>query len=581
MLGIPGILFATLPHLEAERNYLAAVEAGNPQLSFGQLLRKLRERAGLTVPDLIRRMGGDQKKLRDLFYAWEVVRGRKPSPTRHKLVAQLDQVLDAKGALLRCFNAPSLNDPDDLGDRMRRAAAEPYKLWTDTLEAGFRHLVWFKTKDVHDGKIRRSAKHRWNAETVKFHRADYGYFFGWLVRFSGLGFTEQSVSLPLLADADLVRMYIKWHKTRAGAYNNWSRTFAGNICSLVRAETGYFWQFPSVLLTMPELDEASPDGLAPSRPDEATSGCYCPYIEKRLPTEERLRRGRTETKPLSAMADRCVVFCEQSDADLQLFLQSLVGLGRSDSRQTRPADRRVKSILAMDNPVDVIIVCSQRMENARPPKAKEVQRALHIRNELLVALLGVYPFRELTVTRLLLNEHLIEDEEGWRLAIEGELFKNHRPGLAAEFGWFGRLHKLIAKLLELYLKEARPVLLKHAKTVDKHLFLSSPNFGRSSKGLQSIFEICVRVTRKYVPDLAPHGINPHAFRKIVATHWENKADPKERENSATALKDSPNTVSEYYVVRNEIRKNDGYTRAAEQEYEKRSAALRRQQNPGG
>ena len=554
VVGAPGAFFAVLPHLEFERQFRQQIHAAGAVLDFGELLRKLREQKRWSVPKLVRLAGGD-KKWHHLIYGWEAERGRKPSLRHQKIVGKLDRALTAEGALLRKYHQAPIEDPGDIGPRIRKFQDEPYALWTDLLELGFQHMEWFKKKDAHTEGIDRTK--RWSDIAADIQKKELSYYFGWLVHHSGLGFTAETVTLPLVTRADLIQKFVDWRRERAGAYNYWTVNFISTIMGHLRPETGYFWQFPLTLIIRPEFNPRNPNGLADgwvAMADICSDGPhaadYCPQVHAFLPTGERVRRGRRETHPLTNPYDRCVVHCEVQHRNLKTRLRQIGQLPPSQLGETRSSVRRAEKILEMENPLLVNILCSDRMAAARPPRRQEIRWAIHVRNELIVALLGIYPFRPRTVVRLIRNKH-VQPGTGsdWFFAIEPELFKNWAFG--AEYGFFGRMHKDVAKLLKLWVEEARPILMKKASSPVEHLLLTAPDFGRPIRELRHIDHICIAETRKFIPEFSPNGLNPSSFRKIVATHFRNKEAPWEQQHAEVALKDKRKTVSKHYAAAND------------------------------
>lgn len=144
-----------------------------------------------------------------------------------------------------------------------------------------------------------------------------------------------------------------------------------------------------------------------------------------------------------------------------------------------------------------------------------IRRARLVRNGLMIAILSLCPIRLKNFTSLNLGDSLRFDGGEWWIALDGHETKVHRPDMR-------HLHSVLKTRLELYLRAARPVLLRQAdcwrpeqsfylQELQGALWIDS-NLGNpmSYSGVEEAVAGATRATLGVT-------LRPHAFRMCAAS----------------------------------------------------------------
>ena len=136
-------------------------------------------------------------------------------------------------------------------------------------------------------------------------------------------------------------------------------------------------------------------------------------------------------------------------------------------------------------------------------KAKFV-RARGIRNGLMLALLALYPIRRKNFAALEIGKTFRQVERRWWITLSGRDTKMGSPEERPIAEWMN-------PYIELYLNEARPVLLKTSELPTDALWISS-NTGEAMSA-QDVGVLITQTTEQTIGI----GISPHLFRTADAT----------------------------------------------------------------
>jgi integrase len=423
----------------------------------------------------------------------------KPSAKNIPLVLEVERLLQVEeGTLINRLpkklkgTGRYKRGQTSFGGKMINALKKRYGIWTPALKTEFTRLVDHKSMPILPEGVKRHKKGVWtySVSSKGPHLAAANQvkgclrlFFGYCClpedsndpQLQGRGMKPEELTLYLLADKDLIRGYVEFQRIRAGGkYNKGSINFLGLVCSLLRPETGYLYQHPA---------------LSQSNDSASISSWHtlCVAVRERL----------------LEILEMITTMKEEGDID--------------NFEKGRDPKEPIRHILALDRPLFVILRMIETMlyvmlaDNAPP-----VQRAIHYRNILLIALLSANPLRARQFSIMEFDRHLVRQPDGsWWLQFQKGEFKN-RKSLKAEYRV--RVEEHIWPLIERYKTEFRP----HLAGADLCKYVFRPcALGRHSKRnaapirSASLHTIVTELTQLYIPD-SP-GFGPHAFRHIVAT----------------------------------------------------------------
>ncbi len=157
---------------------------------------------------------------------------------------------------------------------------------------------------------------------------------------------------------------------------------------------------------------------------------------------------------------------------------------------------------------------------ARTPR----QRAIQLRDGLLIALLAARPLRRRNLVGLQLDRHLVRRGAAWWLQIPAAETKTRVP---LEMSWPASLEPW----LEVYLVDGRPVLCRQQGRWNRPggaaLWISGDGSAMTS---DAVYDRIMRRTR----EAFGQGINPHLFRDCAATTLA-MADPENIGTAASVL----------------------------------------------
>ncbi len=324
-------------------------------------------------------------------------------------------------------------------------------------------------------------------------------FLIWPQKYGGKGLDEADLSIALVSDSRLIVDFVEFKRKRSGKYTGAIGRALEFLTSLLRKETGFFWQQPK-------------------------------YGERLLP---------------QVLPQNWSQWCENNFNTLKIMNKSLRKGGHI--QMGRDPKEPIQEILAEASPVQILIKMTERMNQQLKLSAGPDLLAIRKRNLLLVKMMISNPLRvhhfSLMSYRHDNKGNLYQDLSGaWRLRFRSEDFKNQRGAASSDYDV--TLSDWIYRDIEDYLFQYRNNLAN--ANISDRVFLPSKRGGNN----KIFFETnkisgCIReITKTYIP--GSPGFGPHAFRHIVATDYI-KNNPNGFQIAANILHDRLGTVMKEYA----------------------------------
>lgn len=528
--------------------------------SFSATLLTLIRRAGFTI------YGFWRSKVKNLvskttFRLW-CVGDYTPSANRVGTIAEIEKILRVKeGTLLNRLpkrlrgTSKRPTGMTSFGKKMQEAYKNRYGKWNDRVEKQFRELTALMASIVKSERYNRGAV--WtssdganvpHAEVVQsLLRSFYGFCClpkadpdpyrnefvdegeRAIAYNSGMGMTQEQMSLALLSVKDLAVTYLEFQRTRAGGvYTSGAATYIGMVTSLLRPKTGFIYQHPEYAEDLKGVIED--DGLT--------------WHERCTSTRARL-------------------------------IDFLKGIEETDSIEYgRDPMEPIQPILDHDRPLTIIfLMLAAIKKDMPPPNAPLIKRAQHFRNYLLLLMLTAVPLRIRMYSIMRIGKHLVKEADGsWWLKFSPKDFKNRsakrrkrgsRRNSSRKSNRGGaykvQLPPEVWPDIEEYIEKYRPHLI--GASLNNYLFLpgrkhhpkktssDKPKKGNTEGRLatHALSDIVRTMTYFYVPVEGNPGFGPHAFRHIVATDIIKKDPSVGFFLAAVALNDEIETVEDEYI----------------------------------
>lgn len=531
-LGAPNALLSRLPSLTFHASVVDEIDPiDRLPVDFGRCLRLLRSSKGFTIRSLVLNVHGKCPSLsRPTISHWELGH-TSPLKLERKVIEEIENFLGIHGPLLRRYDSVNASVSPWAPVRLTKKS---YGFWNELLNSEFEHLTWFKSTPQLPAGLERNKDGFWAKDASrKMWKSFLRLFAGYCRQpvnepdpmLRGSGIPDSDLSLALLLDFDLVLKFCDFRKCRnaAGKYNASTVSFVAGLRNLVHPDSGYFTQHPARF-------------------------CNHPRLKDLLPSEVQVKiLHHFETRQLHSVEECFVALCDTVYNRANKFLTELTRGGLAE--QTRDPSRHIKRVLEHDQPLECLLKLRDRMEAVvLPPQAYD-KNATHLQNIALVALMNVKPLRVRTLSDLRQGEIFRKDDGSWWAAVPRERFKNARFG--ARDGWFGQIHKSVWSALDRYSSVARPILAK-GRPCD--YFWIGRRGGRLSE--MSIHGRFMAFTKAFIPEFAPTGINPHAWRKVVANDNLKSDRINAVAKSAQQLNDLPKTIMKSYAMDTDQLRNE-------------------------
>lgn len=297
-----------------------------------------------------------------------------------------------------------------------------------------------------------------------------------------------------------VEGYVRWHMSRAGAFNSGGRTFCQIVHALVAPKTGW-------LRLQPQLAGELPARWRPTD-WEATCERVRVYVQS-LSGPGGGARGRAHAASTTLQRTR-----DPFDA-LQFYLE-----------QPDPARPLLDAIEQLLIEVDTTAPGSRL-------------GAIRLRDAAILAFLLLVPVRLSTGARLTVvgpRPHVRVDGDSMHVAIPAALLKNGRTLGSYEH----RLQSELCRVIERYVQQARPLLCPDPAA--PYLFVATR--GGSEPWLQLSMRV-VEITRRLCRG---HAIPSHSLRHLVGTR-HMRLHPGDYAGAATILHDTLQTTITAYAPR--------------------------------
>jgi len=331
---------------------------------------------------------------------------------------------------------------------------------------------------------------------------------------------REVMTVGLLSDADYIVQWAQWKTQRSGGhFHAGIVTHFQNCISCLRPETGYLWQHAELAIQLPQ-------------PERIGGNDY-----RNLDSEERTKRWRS--------------WCEQNRARLETVLRNAEK--SSVSSKSREPTEPIADLLALDEPLTPLVDMLRTMEAVMPPPTRRHDRAVHLRDTLLLKMLINNPLRVHHFSIMRMGPqgkgNIYRTSEGeWRIFFSADDFKN-TSGAACDNYDVG-ISPFLWPDIDRYVSEARSELKGGCEST--YFFLPSRIGGRHEKtpeldgkwGANYISKRVLHLTRLYLAD-SP-GFSPHAWRALVATAYLRQ-NPGDFINLANLLHDKLETVLASYA----------------------------------
>lgn len=400
-------------------------------------------------------------------------------------------------------------------------------------------LLRFKTATLAERGLKRSGT--WNAETAAQKVEHFALMFGALAAdpdgdVQGFGADPATLSLALLAIPAVWDWYLSWRERRRGFFTKWEADMLAIALSLVRAETGWLRQTPSItahLAPIPGL--VSTVDVAAARADWDGT-CETMYRHGRARIREIERVARVHRDPFEPIL--AVLEAESPVGEYRKITDEILRLMPNENLYPRAAAEAVRGFLMLRFGLHLGL----RQRNLR---------------ELLLCPRGRMPTPERRLEELRRGElRWAPREGGWEVLIPSVAFKN------ANSSFFGRkpFRLVLPDLGGLYdridawVGHHRAVLLGPAQDPGTFFVKTVKRISASAAYDQNTFYEAWRLTiqrygirnpytgRGAIEGLLPHG--PHNIRDVLATHILKRTGSYEQ--ASYAIQDTPEMVMEHY-----------------------------------
>ena len=330
-------------------------------------------------------------------------------------------------------------------------------------------------------------------------------------QFMGKGLALEDVTPAHLVDPDLLGEFIEWRKMRVGAAQEKYVLIAMGFLAL---ESGFLSQQVECVWNYPKL------GIVPvdlTKPAAASDYAVC--------------RALWEAKRS--------VWREQLEG-------LLPHVGRGGAR--KPAREALKSLLMHPDPMSFVAQIIGGHAAQRPVGRLEQgslgasRLAIWYRDQLLLRMMASNPLRNRNYREMAIQRNLYQvRDKSWRLRFEPSDFKNERG--SAKEPYDVEVPSDLWPLVEIYLREARPILMNGNET-ETTVFVT-----RNAKAFSmvTLSELLWGLTGRFMKEAEDvYGFRSHAFRHLVATAWL-KANPEDYLTVAHILHDTLETVLANYA----------------------------------
>ena len=424
---------------------------------------------------------------------------------------------------------------DEMDEEMRSSVVDA----PPDLEREMAALLKFKTSTLTQFGFQRNGV--WGDETASQKVEHLGLMFGALASspkgaVRGYGAPLEDICMAMLVFPPVWDWYLQWREQRRGFFTKWEVGMLALLTSLVKVDTGWIRQTPSLGDRLRPIDGLiSEQDIDASRSDWA-GACDAMYRHARQRLKEIQRVARVHRDPFEPILP--ILEAESPVGEYRRITDEILRLMPDERTYPRPAAEAVRAFLMLR----IGLHTGLRQKNLR---------------ELRVCLPGRMPTSERHLEEMKCGEmRWSTKEHGWEILIPSVAFKN------ASSSFFGQKpFRLILPdlaglydMIEAYLDRHRARLLGHAEDpvtfFVKTVKLSSARAAYDQNTFYEAWRLTIQrygifnpyTGRGAIKGLLPHG--PHNIRDVLATHILKKTGSFEQ--ASYAIQDTPEMVQQHY-----------------------------------
>ncbi len=407
------------------------------------------------------------------------------------------------------------------------------------LEREMAALLKFKTSTLTQFGLQRNGV--WGDETASQKVEHLGLMFGALVAsprssVRGYGAALGDICVAMLIFPPVWDWYLQWREKRRGFFTKWEADMLALLSSLVRVDTGWIRQTPSL------ADRLKPIAGLISEADIAVAisdwgnACDAMYLHARQRLKEIQRVARVHRDPFEPILP--ILEAESPVGEYRRITDEVLRLMPDERIYPRPAAEAVRTFLMLR----IGLHTGLRQKNLRG---------------LRVCLPGRMPTPERHLEDMKCGElRWSAREQGWEILIPSVAFKNSTSSFFGQKPFRLILPDLagLYNVIEAYLDRHRVRLLGRATDPGtffvKTVKLSSARAAYDQNTFYEAWRLAIQrygifnpyTGRGAIKGLLPHG--PHNVRDVLATHILKKTGSYEQ--ASYAIQDTPEMVAQHY-----------------------------------
>lgn len=409
----------------------------------------------------------------------------------------------------------------------------------EALDAEMKSLLQFKTSTLTAFGFQRNGV--WNDETASQKVEHLGLLFGALAAsprsaVSGFGVDLESLCFAMLVFPSVWDWYLQWRERRRGFYTKWEVDMLSIVLAMVREETGWMRQNPSLANRLKPVPCLISDVEIAAAKNDWNGACDVMRKHGRNRIKEINRVARVHRDPFEPILP--ILEADSPVGEYRKITDEILRLKPDEHRYPRAAAEMVRSFLMLRLGLHLGL----RQRNLR---------------ELRVCLPGRTPASERQLEDLKCGELRWTDrEQGWEVLIPSVAFKNATSSFFGSKPFRVVLPNLgsLYEQIEAYLDRHRSRLLGHAADPGtffvKTAKLSSTNAAYDQNTFYEAWRLAIQrygiynpyTRRGAIEGLLPHG--PHNVRDVLATHILKKTGSYEQ--ASYAIQDTPDMVAKHY-----------------------------------
>lgn len=409
----------------------------------------------------------------------------------------------------------------------------------EALDTEMKNLLQFKTSTLTAFGFQRNGV--WNDETASQKVEHLGLLFGALAAsprsaVRGFGADLGSLCFAMLVFPSVWDWYLQWREQRRGFYTKWEVDMLSIVLAMVREETGWMRQNPSLANRLKPIPNLISDAEIAAAKNDWNGACDVMRKHGRNRIKEINRVARVHRDPFEPILP--ILEADSPVGEYRKITNEILRLKPDEDRYPRAAAETVRSFLMLRLGLHLGL----RQRNLR---------------ELRVCLPGRAPMSERQLEDMKCGELRWSDrEQGWEVLIPSVAFKNATSSFFGSKPFRVVLPNLngLYEQIEAYLDRHRSRVLGPAADPGtffiKTAKLSSTNAAYDQNTFYEAWRLAIQRYGIYNPytgrgaieGLLPHG--PHNVRDVLATHILKKTGSYEQ--ASYAIQDTPDMVAKHY-----------------------------------